>query len=219
VNNSAKTSNYPVQRKPDRRVHRTRNQLREALFSLVLEKGYESVTVEEITERADLGRTTFYLHYRDKDDLLMESIGELVDDLIDQMARLPFEEWRLESGDAITTASPAIVLPFEHVAKHANLYRIIMRGEGTYSVSRRLRQIIIQASDGLIHVLIEKEELIIRPQVPMDVFLNYLAGSWMGLVTWWLEHNNIPYTPQEMAVMFQKMFLLGARDVLGVIPK
>ncbi len=91
-------------RKVDRRVNRTRRQLREALFNLILEKGYDAVTVEEITARADVGRTTFYLHYHDKEDLLMESIGELVDDLIEQMARFPMDEWKLERGSAGSAA-------------------------------------------------------------------------------------------------------------------
>ena len=208
-----------TERKVDRRVSRTRRLLRDALFALILEKGFDAVTVEEITNRADLGRTTFYLHYRDKEDLLMESIGELVDDLIEQMARLPVEEWRLETGDANFTPSPAILLPFQHVADNARLYRVILRGEGTYSVSRRLREIIVQASDEMLRVLLEKERLAaMHPQVPMEVFLNFLAGSWIGLITWWLE-NEMPYPPEQMAMMFQKMVLRGAGEVLGVTPQ
>ena len=56
-------------KKVDRRVRRTRRLLRDACIALILEKGYETITVEEITERADVGRTTFYMHYRDKEDV------------------------------------------------------------------------------------------------------------------------------------------------------
>ena len=66
----------------DRRTRRTRRSLREALFALILEKGYDAVTIEHITERADLGRTTFYLHYRDKEDLLLEAIDTIAAELI-----------------------------------------------------------------------------------------------------------------------------------------
>ena len=201
----------------DRRVSRTRRLLREAFFALILEKGYEAVTVEEITNRADLGRTTFYLHYHDKEDLLLESISELVDDLIQQMARLPMDEWLLEANAASRHPSPALTLPFQHVANNTRLYRIILRGEGTYSATRRLREIIVQAVGQMLRVLLEKENIHIKPQVPMDVFMNYLAGSWLGLVTWWLE-NEMPYPPEQMALMFQKMFMRGARDVMGVAP-
>ncbi len=209
------STRQPEQRKPDRRVSRTRRLLREAFYALILEKGYEAVTVEEITNRADLGRTTFYLHYRDKEDLLMESISELVDDLIAQMSLLSTNEWRLNANSTSQQASIALTLPFQHVANNARLYRIIVRGEGTYSVTRRLREIVVQASEEMIRVLLEKENWSIKPQVPMEVFMNYLAGSWLGLVTWWLE-NEMPYSPEQMSLMFQKMFMRGAREVLGI---
>lgn len=198
-------------------MSRTRRLLRDAFFALILEKGYESVTVEEITNRADLGRTTFYLHYHDKEDLLMESIGELVDDLILQMTALPLLLWGGESVGAGGLAAPAISLPFQHVARNADLYRIILRGEGTYSATRRLREIIIQAAGELIQVFVDRERLSLNPQLPMEVFLNYLAGSWLALIGWWLE-NNMPYPPDEMAGMFQIIFIRGAQEVLGVKP-
>jgi len=85
-------------------------------------------------------------------------------------------------------------------------------------VTRRLREIIVQASGGMIPVFLQKETLAINPQVPMEVFLYYLAGSWLGLITWWLEYE-MPYPPEEMALMFQKMYMRGAREVLGVSPQ
>ena len=217
MNKSPNMSDNPVaERKLDRRVSRTRRQLREALFTLILEKGYDAVTIEEITARADIGRTTFYLHYRDKEDLLMESIGELVDDLIEQMARIPLAEWNLESGGAGEAPSPAIVLPFQHVASNARLYQIVLRGDGTYSVSRRLREIIVQASAEMIRVLLERDKLAeLNLQVPMEVFMNYIAGAWLGLITWWLE-NEMPLPAEQIAGMFQRMVVQGAPEALGL---
>lgn len=210
------SENRPSARKLDRRVSRTRRLLREALYNLILEKGYDAATVEEITARADVGRTTFYLHFRDKEDLLMESIGELVDDLIEQMAHIPLAEWKLESGSGSGVPSPAITLPFQHVASNARLYRIVLRGEGTYSVNRRLREIIVQACAEMIQVLLGREKLgELNPQVPLEVFMNYLAGAWLGLITWWLE-SEMPYPAEQIAGMFQRMVMRGAREVLGI---
>ena len=56
---------------PDRRVRKTRQLLREALMELTLERGYDHVTIQDILDRADVGRSTFYAHYHDKDDLLV----------------------------------------------------------------------------------------------------------------------------------------------------
>jgi AcrR family transcriptional regulator len=63
--------------RPDRRVGKTRKALREALTDLILERGYESVTVQDLIDRADVGRSTFYAHFIDKDDLLMSIFAEL----------------------------------------------------------------------------------------------------------------------------------------------
>jgi AcrR family transcriptional regulator len=202
--------------KIDRRVSRTRRNLQEALFALILEKGYDSVTVEEITTRADLGRTTFYLHYHDKEDLLMQTVRDLVDGLVDQLAQFPIDSMRIRS-EAVTgdLLLPIISLAFQHVEQNADLYRVVLRGEGTYSAMRRVRQILTQAIDGLIQHFAARNKLDLNPLVPMDVFLNSLAGAWLGLITWWLEED-LPYSPEQMAMMYQRMFMRSTREVLGL---
>jgi AcrR family transcriptional regulator len=62
----------------DRRIQRTRQLLRNALFALIIERGYESIAIQDITERANLGRATFYLHYQDKEELLKASVKALM---------------------------------------------------------------------------------------------------------------------------------------------
>ncbi len=133
-------------RKLDRRISRTRRGLQEALFSLILEKGFDSVTIEDITNRADLGRTTFYLHYRDKEDLLMQTVRDQVEDLVSQLSHYPLEK-RFEDRDlsGVDGVTPLVALAFNHVAQNAVFYRVLLRGEGTYSALQRLRQILAQA--------------------------------------------------------------------------
>jgi AcrR family transcriptional regulator len=190
-------------RRTDRRVLRTRRSLKDALLTLILEEGYDSVTIEEITERADLGRTTFYLHYKDKEELLLESISELVDDLVEQTRE--------------STVEP-ILLSFYHARENADLYRVILRGEGAFKAIERLRKIVAQTIDELLgealHELAVQENTNIEPLVPMDVFVHYFSGSLLGIMTWWLEEEK-PYSPEEMAQMFQLMFFQGALKALG----
>jgi AcrR family transcriptional regulator len=124
-------------KKNDRRVDRTRHALKEALYELLKEKSYESVTVEEITERANLGRTTFYLHYKDKEDLLLEDFIELVDRLVERMINIPLLQWiegQLEAGQH-TNQPQAIYMVFQHAEAHAKLYRIVLRGQGMSEVT------------------------------------------------------------------------------------
>jgi len=69
----------------DRRVQRTRKALRGALLELMRERGYESVSIQDIVDRADVGRSTFYAHYADKEDLLRENVAALGAHLRTQM--------------------------------------------------------------------------------------------------------------------------------------
>ncbi|RPJ38554.1 MAG: TetR/AcrR family transcriptional regulator [Chloroflexi bacterium] len=195
----------------DRRARRTRRQLKEALFALILEKGYDAVTIEDITGRADLGRTTFYLHYKDKEDLLVESIDSIAADLI---ARLPPPAWNVidPPGDP-SRVIDAIPITFEHAAENAQLYRVILRGEGAVQANRRIHAIIRQKAVELVNERMKEGRL--RPHVPMDVFANYFAGTLLATITWWLE-TDMPYPPDEMAEMFRMMFFQGGRKVLGI---
>ncbi len=82
-------SSIKEQEKVDRRVRKTRKALREAMQVLMSEKGYDQVTIEELTERADIGRTTFYLHYSAKQDLLLEQFDDLLGQLVKQLSANP----------------------------------------------------------------------------------------------------------------------------------
>ena len=214
MNKMLKMSDFK-NRKLDRRVTRTRRALQGALFALILERGYDAVTVDEITRRADLGRTTFYLHYRDKEDLLMQSVRDQVEGLVNQLAHYPFDDGMVDRrGGMEEDLTPMIVLAFQHVAQNADFYRVLLRGEGTYSAMQRLRQILTQAIAELIQHFCRREKLVLNPQIPMDVFLNSLAGAWIGLMTWWLEED-MKHTPREMTHLFQSLFFQGVRSAIG----
>jgi AcrR family transcriptional regulator len=193
--------------KTDRRINRTRRQLRDALMALILERGYSSVTIEDITERADLGRTTFYLHFRDKDELLVESLEAIAEDLkaqVEQLADQSLEEGR--------SRPHPVVVAFRHAERNRNLYRIILKGEGGSRVASRIRDIIQEAAvdffarrmsgwvDG-------------SPDIPGDVVSGYFASALLGFITWWLE-KELPYSGDEAADLFITLFFRGARQVL-----
>ena len=198
----------------DRRVSRTRRQLKDALFALILEKGYDAVTIEDINERADLGRTTFYLHYHDKEELLLESIKAIADDLLEQISPLSPLRWNYEDDGQVDEYDP-IRVTFAHAAENAQLYQIILRGEGAIKATSRVHTIISETAANVINQTIEDGNSSIKLEVPVNIFSNYLAGALMGLVTWWLE-NDMCYTPDEMALMFRKLFFKGGRSVLGL---
>jgi AcrR family transcriptional regulator len=191
----------------DRRARRTRKLLREALFSLILENGYDAVTIEDITERADLGRTTFYLHYKDKEDLLLQCIQEIADELAEEVAKLmPTDGKPSEKGE-----QNPILFVFQHAAQNATLYRIILRGEGSsYKASSRLREIISHYAFEFLNEI--KYNISLTNAVPLEVISNYFAGSLMGMLTWWLE-TDMPYSVHEISEMFRRLLFAGLKDL------
>jgi len=197
-----------MDRQPDRRKLRTKKQLKESLFQLILEKGYDLVTIEDITERANLGRTTFYLHFRDKEQLLLQSIDSIAVDLIKQIdpSLLSFTSENLEYKRKNLISMP-VTLVFKHASENANLYKIILRGEGAFKISNRFRTIINEAAIQIMSIRI-KELGINQLKLPVEVLANFFAGSLLTLVTWWLE-NNQPYPAEDMAEMYRELVMNG----------
>ncbi|MCA9886141.1 MAG: TetR/AcrR family transcriptional regulator, partial [Anaerolineae bacterium] len=121
----------------DRRVRRTRRQMRDALLDLVMEHGYESVTIQQITDKADLSRATFYLHYKEKDELLADSLEMLFDDLAESLdSSLINFDW--QRPDITPTT-----MFFEHVVEYSELYSSLFLGSRslTYINSRAVNYI------------------------------------------------------------------------------
>jgi AcrR family transcriptional regulator len=189
----------------DRRISRTRRHLRDALLALILEKGYDSVTVEDITQRADLGRTTFYLHFRDKEELLLTSLESVAEELkekigVNEDAQPDFQE----SAKAITTV-------FHHARENASLYLIILNGGAALHALNRLHSVIAQTAV----IFFEKRAKILdRPlEIPVDVLAAYFAASLLSFLTWWLRRET-PEPPEEMARIFNRLIARGMLSVL-----
>lgn len=184
--------------KLDRRQQRTRRLLREALLALIVEKGYDDLSIEAITERADLRRATFYLHYANKDEFLEAVLYEIFDEVVQQLEPLT-------KGDALggKTNVETFTVMFRHIAANANLYRVILSGQGGARMARNIRNYLAG------HVLRALKSVPARQlTLPADVLANYVAGTELNLITWWLE-NNLPYPPERMAAMTQQLVLNG----------
>lgn len=204
--------------KVDRRILRTRQALRCALLELIQEKGFESVSVEEITERANLGRATFYLHYKDKEDLLLEEFREIASNRVQVLSEIPVSIWklnqdRLELADGREPIMP-LLLVFEHAAQNADLYRILLRGESSQRIAGQIREIIIQSINEIIQTRRQTEPPLEPMEVPVDLLAAYFSGALMSTLNWWLEQAEAA-PPEELARMFQHLFFPGVMKVMG----
>jgi AcrR family transcriptional regulator len=197
----------------DRRVRRTRKALQAALISLILEKGYDSVTIEDITDRADLGRTTFYLHFRDKEELLMQAIDAIGEDFIETHAAILTEDGSTEDklkALKLNLDERILYHIFDHARQNADLYKVMLRGEGSAKASERMSDLIRSETIRRLEALPD-----LKTKVPLDIFSIFFSGTLIEMVTWWLE-NDQPYTIEQMVTYFRQMFVYGAVDTLHI---
>jgi AcrR family transcriptional regulator len=185
----------------DRRKQRTRRALREALVSLILEKGYDAITVQDITDRADLNRGTLYLHYRDKNDLLMRSSQDIYDELLAE-----FEPLTKQRVSAMDIPKRNLVIIFSHVAANANFYRVILGENGVPAFRAKLREIIIQV--GLKRLVALERLKAATPTMPSDLLIGFAEGAIMGVIEWWLENNLSP--PVEVVAQYTLDLVVNA---------
>jgi AcrR family transcriptional regulator len=197
-------------RKLDPRVVRTRQQLRAALVSLIEEKGLDALTVQDITDRAELNRATFYLHYHDKQDLLENSLRDAIDELMADLGASAGEQ-----GELVIDESPRpIKAVFEHVAQHAHFYRVMLSAEGVPAFSAGVRDYMAEVTLRWLTTLQPQPR---QSRVPLEIVASSLSWSLLGVLIWWLEHD-LPHPPEYMAEQFQLLITLDLRQVLGLEP-
>ena len=185
----------------DRRSKRTHKLLNDALLTLLSEKRYELITVEDIIRRADVGRSTFYAHYQDKEDLLISSFEHMLDVMSQQLNHATPGDPRL---------LPALEL-FQHVQSHQYLYTAIVGGRGLELLSRQGQSYFSRSIAQQLKTVAADSHTSI---VPAAIIADYVASSFLTLLKWWLD-NNLPYSPERMAEMFQQLVMPGVQAILG----
>jgi AcrR family transcriptional regulator len=195
--------------KADRRIRRTRDMLQEALLGLMIEKGYEAVTVQDIIDRANVGRSTFYTHFYDKDQLLKYSISRLRDVL--EQARLENVSKTVPAGEG---ASGEIrfsfsLAMFEHVKSHLPLYEATVKKSGTIVMPFMLKMF-EEITHDEISVLLSSSSSVATSvaAVPQDLTVKFVANTFFTLLSWWVD-NNMPLPVEEMDRIFHKLALTG----------
>lgn len=186
--------------KQDRRSQKTRQLLRDALVELLLEKRYSEVTVQTLLERANVGRSTFYAHYLDKDDLLTSEMAHILE-------QFDAHTFKLDANSE--TVLPSLAL-FQHVQANQRLIQAIVWGRGTEMalndfqthLTRRIEQrLSALSSDGF-------------PEYPpRAVVARVIANIFLTLLRWWFE-TGLRHTPEVMDEMFQRMVMPSVQALL-----
>ena len=205
-------------RKVDWRVQRTRQALRKALVELIQEKGYDAISVEEITQRANLGRATFYLHYKDKEDILLEEFSEKVSDQVRLISEIPATFWAPEQVLNEVERENSLILPmqliFKHAAENAEFYRVMLRGESTKRIADRINEIVITSYNQVIGKKFPNTPALIYQVMPLDILAVYFSGALLSCLRWWLEQDPLP-TSELMTRVFQNLYIPGVHKVIN----
>lgn len=174
----------------DRRVKRTQRLLAQALIVLTLERGYDAVTIRDITQRADIGYATFFRHYHDKNALLADVLQVVLEQLLDRL--------QPQHTDGQET-NPAVVgtLIFEYLHDHSEVCRVLLGSQGPASLVRR--------------VIEEGAQRVVREHaprqggaVPVEIAANHIVAATIALIQWWLDHE-MPYPPQRMGMIYAEL--------------
>jgi AcrR family transcriptional regulator len=193
-NQIVKSKDNP-QRKPDARVRRTRDQLGYALIQLIVEKPINDVTVQDVLDRSGVGRSTFYLHYRDKDDLLVSQLEMFLEMMSTSLS---------VRKDKSNRVAPVAEM-FEHIGNQNKLYRVL-------SDSGHLKDFFDLAEGyfarGIERRLKESGCLAKIPQRELAARASALSGSLLSLLRWWLDRGE-KEPPREMDEMFHRMVWTG----------
>lgn len=182
----------------DRRVKRTQRLLGEAFVELMLEKGYDNVTIRDITARADTAYATFFRHYKSKDEILLQRVDASMNELEKLTTQLQ-GHYYLHMG----------VMLFEHMQQNSTFYRRLFE---SMSFSRHLQQRLAE------NFLVQSRKRISTPEeppLPAEIVANHMAAALLALMQWWLTHRQ-PYSPQRMAEIYDQLIIRSSYAALGI---
>jgi AcrR family transcriptional regulator len=179
----------------DRRARRTRATLQQAHLELILKKGYDATTIQDICNAANVGRSTFYAHYRSKDDLRRSGFEHLRTLLAERQASALAST---AEGDERRLAFSLTL--FEHARERIQLYRALVGTRGGTLGLATIRKILAD----LVHNELAAAASPSPADLPRELVVQYVVGAFMALLTWWLDRGaKVP--PEQMDAMFRHM--------------
>lgn len=164
----------------DRRIARTKRALLDALHSLISEKDYDSIVVKEILDRANVGRSAFYTHFVDKDDLLAHGIQDIVGGLPARHSQAGESR-----NDSPLWFSQTI---FEHVDRQRRTTMHKLGRRGAAILHQRLNQVLVKLIAEQLRTGPRKHKG--NERIPSDLLAQYLAGTFVLVLNWWIESKS-----------------------------
>jgi AcrR family transcriptional regulator len=166
-------------KKKDRRIERTQHLIRGALIALIKEKGFEALTVQEIIDRANVGRATFYAHFDNKDDLLASGFEDLRTSLTARQ-REAFSRGRTLE-DRVFGFSEEV---FAHTNEYRDVFRVMAGKRSGAAVQRLLHKLLVDLIRDDVKGAVARRD---NRAVPPEALVQFIAGALFGLLMWWMD--------------------------------
>jgi AcrR family transcriptional regulator len=176
----------------DRRIQKTRIALHEALISLMQQKKYEWIAVQDILDQANVGRSTFYMHYRDKDELLIDGLNDLFETLRESQKAIPESAKKHERVIGFSSAL------FHHAYGHRKIFKMLVGGRGWDIFRNRMEEILMQL------IKEEAKPLYKKRDNSFELLVYFLASSFLTVWNWWLSKKT-PLQPDEIDSLFRQI--------------
>ncbi len=178
----------------DRRQRKTREAIFDAFSELLTHKSYSQITVQEIIDEANVGRTTFYAHFPTKDDLLREMCAELFAHVFSQAP-----EAELTHDFSMATGDPKAIVThiLYHLREHGRTMLVLLTCESGELFQRDFHQYFNE----LVTLHILNGSVRKNTAVPDDFLIDHISGSFVNMVRWWLK-NDMKQSPEEIAEYF-----------------
>ncbi|WP_368250850.1 TetR/AcrR family transcriptional regulator [Enterococcus sp. 2201sp1_2201st1_B8_2201SCRN_220225] len=196
-------------KKTDLRVRRTNKMIIEAFIQLVEEKGYDQITVQDISERAMINRATFYAHYKDKQDLY-----ETIFDFAIEAFTSVLSPKDLVQGNRLKVKQIEVLLThiYQNIQKNRHFYLTIMDGAAMETLRKKIADILDAEYAHIFNRLKITENEI---EVPMDFIIEYMTSIFIGTLHWWLTADST-MTPNALAKLVIKLIGNGHLTILGL---
>ena len=185
----------------DRRIRRTRAMLHEAFMSLLAKKTYDAITVKDICEAADVGKSTFYAHYTGKDDLKRSGLEAMRKALRDRHRQAMASA---EGGRDPRSLAFSLMM-FEHANERIGHYRALIGSRGGAIALGMVRDVVSElVRDELAASAADGAE----DGAPRELVVQYAVGAYMAMLTWWLDRG-AKLAPQRMDAIFRRLATEG----------
>jgi len=191
---------------PDRRVEKTHKLLKDALITLILEKGFEAVTIQEILDRANVGRSTFYIHFQNKHELLHSCFEEF----FDLFNKHNPDSSNSERSSIDLNECDLILNLLRLVEQNKLLFKALLRKDGMTILHPIYNYIFTYIDKAIKKLILNKKQTPLQ----LEMGAHYITGALIGTLTWWVS-KDMDCNVEEMYKYLKESIMHDMKNIVG----